>query len=55
MLEEEVLAVMRCLKKARLFLLDCPDFTQATDHKPLIRIFKGKELKDIMNLHILNH
>ncbi len=47
------MAVVWCLKKARLFLLGCPNLTIVTDHKPLIRLFGDKELKDILNPRLL--
>ena len=47
--EGEALAVVWCLRKARLFLLGCPNLTLITDHKPLVKLFGDKELKDIVN------
>ena len=47
--EGEALAVVWCLRKARLFLLGCPNLTIITDHKPLVKLFGDKELKDIVN------
>ncbi|XP_076043625.1 uncharacterized protein LOC143026741 [Oratosquilla oratoria] len=47
--EGEALAVAWCLRKARLFLLGCPNLVIATDHRPLVRLFGDKALKDITN------
>ena len=51
--EGEALAVVWCLRKARLFLLGCPNLTLITDHKPLVKLFGNKELKDIINPRLL--
>ena len=52
--EGEALAVAWCLRKARLFLLGCPNLTLITDHKPLVKLFgQNKELKDILNPRLL--
>ena len=51
--EGEALAVVWCLRKARLFLLGCPNLTLITDHKPLVKLFGDKELKDIVNPRLL--
>ena len=51
--EGEALAVVWCLRKARLFLLGCPNLTLVTDHKPLVKLFGDKELKDIINPRLL--
>ena len=51
--EGEALAVVWCLRKARLFLLECPNLTLITDHKPLVKLFGNKELKDIINPRLL--
>jgi len=47
--EGEALTVAWCLSKARLFLLGCPNLVIATDHRPLVRLFGDKALKDISN------
>ena len=47
--EGEALAVVWCLKKARLFLLGCPNLLLITDHRPLVKLFGDRELKDIAN------
>ena len=52
-IEGETMAVVWCLKKARLFLLGCPNVTIITDHKPLVKLFGDKELKDILNPRLL--
>ena len=51
--EGEALAVVWCLRKARLFLLGCPNLTLVTDHKPLVKLFGDKELRDILNPRLL--
>ena len=52
--EFEALAVAWCLRKARLFLLGCPNLTLVTDHKPQVKLFgQNKELKDILNPRLL--
>ena len=52
--EFEALAVAWCLRKARLFLLGCPNLTLVTDHKPQVKLFgQNKELKDIFNPRLL--
>ena len=51
--EGEAMAVVWCLKKAKLFLLGCPNLTIITDHKPLVKLFGDKELKDIQNPRLL--
>ena len=48
-IEGEALAVVWCLKKARLFLLGCPNLTIVTDHRPLVKTFGDKEMKNIEN------
>ena len=49
--EGEALAVAWCLRKARLFLLGCPNLTLVTDHKPLVKLFgQNKELKDNLSV-----
>ena len=47
--EGEALAVVWCLRKARLFLLGCPNLIVVTDHRPLVGLFKDKALGDIVN------
>ena len=49
-----MLAIAWCLKKTRLFLLGCNNLTTVTDHKALTRIFRDRELKDIVNPRLLN-
>ncbi|KAK3877391.1 hypothetical protein Pcinc_000044 [Petrolisthes cinctipes] len=53
-LEGEALAITRCLKKARLFLLGYRNLTFVMDHRALTKIFSIKELRNIHNLCILN-
>ncbi len=48
-LEGEALAVAWSLKKAKMFLLGCPEFLIQTDHKPLVPIFGDKALSTIDN------
>ena len=52
-IEGEALGVVWCLRKARLFLLGCPNLTLVTDHRPLVKLFGDKELKDILNPRLL--
>ena len=51
--EGEALAVAWCLRKARLFLLGCPNLVLVTDHRPLVKLFGDRELKDILNPRLL--
>ena len=48
-IEGEAAAVVWGLKKSRLFLLGCPNFTLVTDHRPLVKLFGDRELKGIEN------
>lgn len=48
-IEGEAAAVVWCLKKARLFLLGCPNLTLVTDHRPLVKLFGDRELKHVDN------
>ena len=48
-IEGEAAAVVWCLKKARLFLLGCPKLTLVTDHRPLVKLFGDRELRNIDN------
>ena len=47
--EGEALAVAWCLRKARLFLLGCPNLLIITDHRPLVKLLGDRELKDVVN------
>lgn len=47
--EGETLAIPWCLRKARLFLLGCPNLLIITDHRPLVKLLRDKELKDVVN------
>ncbi|XP_063884703.1 uncharacterized protein K02A2.6-like [Scylla paramamosain] len=47
--EGEALAVTWCLRKARLFLLGCPNLLIITDHRPLVKLLRDRELKDVVN------
>lgn len=51
---EEALIVVWCLKKARLFLLGCPNLLLVTDHKPVVKLFDDRALKDVYNLRLLH-
>ncbi|XP_064100950.1 uncharacterized protein K02A2.6-like [Macrobrachium nipponense] len=51
--EGEVAAVVWCFQKARLFLLGCPNIILVTDHRPLVKVFCDRELKDIANPRLL--
>ena len=52
--EGEALAVVDALKKARHFVLGCPDLVIVVDHKPLLKIFGDRLLEDISNPRLLN-
>ena len=45
--EGEALAIAWPLQKARLFLLGCHNLEIITDHRPLVKLFSDRELKDI--------
>jgi hypothetical protein len=49
----ECLAVADALHKAKYFVLGCPDLLIATDHKPLLGMFR-KPLADIQNPRLLS-
>ena len=46
-MEGEALAVAWCLRKARLFLLGCPNLMLVTDHRPLVKLLGDRALTDI--------
>ena len=48
-IEGEALAVAWCLRKARLFLLGCPNLVIVTDHRPLVGLLGNRALTDIIN------
>ena len=48
-MEGEALAVVWALQMARLFLLGCPNLEIITDHRPLVKIFSDRELKNVTN------
>ncbi|XP_064106806.1 uncharacterized protein K02A2.6-like [Macrobrachium nipponense] len=50
----EALAVTWCLRKARLFLLGCPNLTIITDHRPLVKLLGDRALEDIINPRLFN-
>ena len=43
-IEGEALAVVDALEKTRHFVLGCPDFTIAVNHRPLIKVFGDRSL-----------
>ena len=47
--EGEALAIVWALQKARLFLLGCPNLEVYTDHRPLLKLFSDRQLKDVTN------
>ena len=47
--EGEALAITWALRKCKMFLLGHPGFTIITDHRPLVKIFGEKELRNIDN------
>ena len=53
-IEGEALAVIDALKKARHFVLGCPDLVIVVDHKPLLKIFGNRSLEDISNPRLRN-
>ncbi|KAG0701317.1 Retrovirus-related Pol polyprotein from transposon 17.6 [Chionoecetes opilio] len=52
--EGEALAVAWCLRKARLFLLGCPNLLVVTDHRPLVGLFKDRSLAEVLNPRLLH-
>ena len=52
-LEGELLGVVWSMKKARMFLLGCPNFVVQTDHKPLVPILGDKALDSIDNPRVV--
>lgn len=53
-IEGEALAVVDALKKARHYVLGCPDLVITVDHKPLLKIFGDRLLEDISNPRLCN-
>ena len=53
-IEGEALAVVDALRKARHFVLGCPDLVIIVDHKPLLKIFGDRSLEDISNPRLCN-
>ena len=51
--EGEALAVAEALHKLKYYVLGCPTLVVATDHKPLIGVFKST-LADISNPRLLS-
>ena len=47
--EGEALAVAWCLRKARLFLLGCPNLILVTDHRPLVKLLGDRALNEVAN------
>ena len=52
-MEGEALAVIWCLRKAKLYLMGCPNLTLVMDHKPIVTFFGDKKLMDILNPRLL--
>ena len=52
--EGEALAVADALDRARHFVLGCGDLVVAVDHKPLLKLFGDRCLKDIPNPRLRN-
>ena len=52
--EGEALALKWALQHSRLFTLGCPDLLVEVDHKPLLDIFKDRDLSSITNPRIQN-
>ena len=53
-IEDEALAVVDALDKARHFTLGCSDLMVAVDHKPLIKVLGDRALDDIPNPRLRN-
>ena len=53
-IEGEALAVVHGLQSCRMFILGCPSFVIAVDHKPLIKILNDRALETIPNPRLLN-
>ena len=51
--EGETLAIAWALEKAKHFILGCPEFTVATDHKPLLKLLGDRMMEDIPNPRLL--
>ena len=53
-MEREALAVSSMVsQEGKGFQLECPNLTLVTDHKPLVKLFGDKELRDILNPRLL--
>ncbi|XP_068228116.1 uncharacterized protein [Palaemon carinicauda] len=52
--EGEALAVTWWLRKARLFLLGCPNLAIITDHRSLVKLLGDRALKDVINPRLFN-
>ena len=52
--EGEALAVAYALHKTRCYIQGCKKLIIATDHRPLLKIFGDRHLKDISNPRLLN-
>ena len=50
--EGEALALSWSLTHSRVFTLGCTDLTVCVDHKPLLGVFKDRELSSILNPRI---
>ena len=48
-MEGEALAVVWCLKKARLFLLERTNLTIVSDHHPLVKLLGDRALTEVVN------
>ena len=51
--EGELLAILFGMEQCKMFLLGCPHFYVATDHKPLLPILGDKALDQIKNPRLL--
>ena len=43
------MAIVWCLKKARLFLLGCLNLTITTNHRPLVKLLSDRALTEMVN------
>jgi len=54
LVEGKVLAVADALDKARFFVLGCSDLISGVDHKPLLKVFSDRSLKESSNARLRN-
>ena len=54
LVEEEALPVVDALDEAIFFVLGCSDLISAVDHKPLLKVFSDRSLKESSNARLRN-